>query len=195
MEKTNIWRIKMKLRGTLVFILFTFVLLSVIACEKSNEQAAQTPNKQTAVRSMNAQSDRQPAYNFTLMTLAGNPVELGDFKGKVLILDFWDTWCPPCKAEIPHFVDLYSQYNSQGLEILGVAFGRNGVSAVRDFISDYGINYQNALGNQEIVNGFGGFNSIPTTFVIDKQGHIYKKYTGYRDKSVFETDIKALLNS
>ena len=195
MAKTNYWRIEMKIRSTLVFLLFTIVMFSVVACEKSNKQAAQTPDKQATVKPMAGQSDRQPAYNFTLKTLTGNSVGLNDFQGKVLIVDFWDTWCPPCKAEIPHFVDLYSEYNSQGLEILGVAFGRDGVSAVRNFIGSYGINYQNALGNQEVVTGFGGFNSIPTTFVIDKQGNIYKKYTGYRDKSVFEADIKALLNS
>jgi len=135
-----------------------------------------------------------PAYNFKLQTLDGKTVTLEDYRGKALILDVWDTWCPPCKAEIPHFIELYSQYKSKGLEILGVAGGRYGPDAVRSFIDQYGINYTNALISQEFVQGFGGIRNIPTTFVIDKKGNIYKKYIGYRDKEVFESDIKAILN-
>ena len=135
-----------------------------------------------------------PAYNFKLKTLDGKTVTLDDFKGKVLIVDVWDTWCPPCKAEIPHFIELYSKYKSKGLEILGVAGGRYGEEAVRKFIQEYGINYRNAIATPEFIQGFGGIRNIPTTFVIDKQGRIYQKYVGYRDKEVFETDIKAILN-
>jgi len=140
-----------------------------------------------------ANPNTKAAYNFELVTLEGQKITLDDFKGKVLLLDFWDTWCPPCKAEIPHFVELYSKYNAEGFEILGVAFGREGQQVVNNFIQDYNINYINALANREIVNGYGGITSIPTTFLIDKKGNIYKKYVGYNDKSVFENDIKSIL--
>ncbi|HPG39770.1 MAG TPA: TlpA disulfide reductase family protein [bacterium] len=136
---------------------------------------------------------KQPAFEFSVSGLNGNSISLDNYKGKVLLLDFWDTWCPPCKAEIPHFIELYSQYQGEGLEILGVAFGREGTEALTSFIAEYQINYPNALANEEIVNGFGDITSIPTTFLIDRNGNIYKKYVGYQDKSVFETDIKALL--
>ncbi len=105
----------------------------------------------------------------------------------------WDTWCPPCRAEIPHFIELYKQYKSSGLEILGVAFGREGEAAVRKFGSDFGINYSSALANQDLMNGYGPVNSIPTTFVIDQNGKIYQKYIGMRPKAIFENDVKTLL--
>lgn len=134
-----------------------------------------------------------PAYNFELTTLSGESITLDSYKGKVLILDMWDTWCPPCKAEIPHFVELYEKYNNQGVEILGVAFGREGENAVRKFVQNYNVNYPNAIGNQDIVEGFGPIKYIPTTFVIDRKGNIHKKLVGYNDKQVFKNLIKELL--
>ena len=140
-----------------------------------------------------ASQSKNAAYNFELVTLSGETVTLNSYKGKVLLVDMWDTWCPPCKAEIPHFVELYDEYNEKGLEILGVAFGREGVDAVRQFIKEYNVNYPNAIGNQEIVQGFGGIRAIPTTFVIDKKGNIHKKLVGYQDKAVFEKLVNELL--
>ncbi len=139
------------------------------------------------------QSQLEQAFRFTVSGINGDAVTLDQYQGKVLLIDFWDTWCPPCKAEIPHFVELYSTYQNQGLEILGVAFGREGMQVLNDFIAEYSINYPTALANEEILAGFGGINSIPTTFLIDREGKIYKKYVGYQGKSVFENDIKALL--
>ncbi len=174
------WSLIMKHAKLFVSILIFFVSFSLFtSCEKGNK-STENPNAKAA-------------YKFELVTLDGKKITLDDFKGKVLLLDFWDTWCPPCKAEIPHFVNLYSTYNEKGLEVLGVVFGRNGQEVVNNFIRDYNINYTNALANQNIVNGYGGITGIPTTFLIDKNGKIYKKYVGYNDKSVFENDIKALL--
>jgi peroxiredoxin len=154
--------------------------------------------------SLNCSADRGPektkaggtveAPDFNLVTLDGKPVNLGSYKGKALILNVWDTWCPPCRAEIPDFIELYSEYRSKGLEILGIAAGsRGGETAVRSFISQNGINYPNAMLNEDFLMGYQGIRSIPTTFVIDKEGKIYQKYIGARSKAVFESDIKALL--
>jgi peroxiredoxin len=135
----------------------------------------------------------EKAPDFSLETLDGKTVTLADYRGKALILNVWDTWCPPCRAEIPDFIELYSEYRSQGLEFLGVAGGREGESAVRSFISKNGINYPNAMVNDNFLNGYRGIRSIPTTFVIDREGNIYKTYIGARSKAVFESDIQALL--
>ena len=166
------------------------LVFTIAACSNSggDANAKNTPQK-AAVK-----QDAPKAFNFQLTTLEGENVSLNDYAGKVLILDLWDTWCPPCKAEIPHFIELYDKYESKGLEILGVAFGREGEAAVRNFAKDYGVNYTSAIANQELMNGYGPINSIPTTFVIDQNGGIYKKYIGYREKSVFENDVKTLLN-
>jgi len=175
-------------------LLFILLGLSfVVACSKGDSKAEAKSTTVSNVKSGGAKGTT-PAYNFTLTGLDGKKVTLADFKGKALIVDVWDTWCPPCKAEIPHFIELYKEYHSKGLEILGVAGGRYGKAAVEKFIKDYGINYNNAIIDQAFNQGFGGIYNIPTTFVIDTDGNIYKKYIGYNDKSIFESDIKAILN-
>ena len=133
------------------------------------------------------------AADFTLPGLGGKLVHLADFKGKVIILDFWATWCPPCREEIPHFIALYDKYKSKGLEIIGVALDRDGVAAVQPFAKEKGINYPIALGDEKIAQAYGGILGIPTTFVIDRQGRIVQKYVGYRDEQVFESAIQSLL--
>jgi peroxiredoxin len=132
------------------------------------------------------------AKSFSLTTIDGRTVTLNDYKGKVLILDVWDTWCPPCRMEIPHFVDLYKTYKSSGLEILGVAVGREGLEKVKKFVADNGVNYTNAILNKEFLDSYGPIEGIPTTFVIDPKGQIARQYTGYRGRDVFEADFKAL---
>ncbi|MGD2279165.1 MAG: TlpA disulfide reductase family protein, partial [Candidatus Omnitrophota bacterium] len=114
-------------------------------------------------------------------------------RGKVVILDFWATWCPPCTAEIPHFVELYKEYRERGLEIVGVALDRGGASTVKPFAERNGMNYTVVIGDQRITADYGGIRGIPTTFVVDRQGRIAQKFVGYREKEVFEEAIKSLL--
>jgi cytochrome c biogenesis protein CcmG/thiol:disulfide interchange protein DsbE len=135
----------------------------------------------------------KPAPSFTLLDLNGNKVSLSDYKDKVVILDFWATWCPPCVKEIPHFIDLYKEYKNQGLAILGISVDQQGIGIVKAFNRKYKINYAILMANRQVVNAFGNISGIPTTFVIDPDGKIRRMYVGYRDKAVFEADIKALL--
>jgi cytochrome c biogenesis protein CcmG/thiol:disulfide interchange protein DsbE len=125
--------------------------------------------------------------------LNGKQVSLSDFKGKVVILDFWATWCPPCVKEIPHFIALYEQYKDQGFAIVGISVDREGISVVKSFARKYQVNYPILMTDGQVDKAYGGIPSIPTTFVIDSAGNIRQKYVGYRDKAVFEADIKALL--
>jgi thiol-disulfide isomerase/thioredoxin len=131
--------------------------------------------------------------NFKVQDINGNTVDMRQNFGKVVILDFWDTWCGPCRKEIPHFIDLYSQYKGKGLEIVGVAFARQGPDAVKQFAQQNGINYTSTIFNQEAQALFGSPPSIPTTFIIDQQGNISEKVVGYRDKAYWEGRIKTLL--
>lgn len=133
------------------------------------------------------------APDFTLSDINGKKTNLSDYKGKVVILDFWATWCPPCKAEIPHFIALYNEYREEGLEIIGVTLDHNAEEVARTFAEQNGINYTVLLGNRSVSDLYGGIMSIPTTFVIDRDGLIRKKYLGYQDKEVFEKDILELL--
>jgi peroxiredoxin len=133
------------------------------------------------------------APEFSLKDINGVERKLSDFRNKVVIIDFWATWCPPCKEEIPHFIDLYSQYKGQGLEIIGIALDQNGANAVKEFTAKNKINYTVLLGNNEVSDLYGGIDAIPTTFILDKDTNIRKKYIGYNEKNVFEKDIKELL--
>lgn len=135
----------------------------------------------------------KPAPKFSLKDVNGIEKKLSDFKGKVIIIDFWATWCPPCREEIPHFIDLYNQYKEQGLEVIGIALDMQGEKVVPGFVLKNKINYTILLGNEEVSDLYGGIRAIPTTFIVDKDGNIRKKYIGYNDKEVFERDIKELL--
>ena len=128
---------------------------------------------------------------FTLVDVNGKSVSLADFKGRVVILDFWATWCPPCKREIPDFIKLQSEYGSKGVQIVGIALDQP--NKVKAFVKDNGMNYPVLMGTNEVAASYGGVEAIPTTFVIDKSGKIVAKYEGFRPKETFESQIKKLL--
>jgi len=135
----------------------------------------------------------RPAPSFTLPDLNGKQVSLSDFEGKVVILDFWATWCLPCVKEIPHFIALYDEYGDQEVAMVGISTDNEDVSVVNSFVRKHRINYPILMADGLVQATYGGIRNIPTTFVIDQAGRIRYKYIGYRDKSVFETAIKTLL--
>ena len=123
----------------------------------------------------------------------GKNVSLADFRGKVVILDFWATWCPPCIREIPDFIELYEQYKDKGFAMLGISLDQAGISVVKSFAERFKINYPIMMTDGRVDKAYGGITSIPTTFVIDPEGNIRKKHVGYVSKDVFEAEIKTLL--
>jgi len=132
--------------------------------------------------------------NLTLTDVDGNKIDLREFHGKVVILDFWDTWCGPCRREIPHFAELYKEYKDRDFVMVGVAFARQGNDAVKQFGKQYGINYYNTIFSEEAARLYGRPPSIPTTFIINQKGEVHQKVVGYRDRSYFENEIKKLLD-
>lgn len=131
--------------------------------------------------------------NFTLKDVAGRPVKLADFKGKVVLLNFWATWCVPCRAEIPELVDLQSAYGNDGLQVIGVSVD-DPADKIRPFVDKYKINYPvlQALGNDGILDTYGPMVVVPWTIVIGRDGTICTKHVGPADKATFEKEIKAL---
>jgi thiol-disulfide isomerase/thioredoxin len=124
---------------------------------------------------------------------AGKTVRLSDYAGKVVIIDFWATWCPPCRAEVPDFVRLQSKYRDQGLVILGLSLDENGEKLVRDFANEYNVNYPMLLANPGTATQFGGIVGIPTTFVLDRKGRIVQKFIGQTSLKTFEETVTPLL--
>src|SRR5579859_4532983 len=121
---------------------------------------------------LQAEAPRTAAPAWQLNDIDGQSVKLSDFKGKVVILDFWATWCPPCKAEIPGFIALQKQYAAQGLTVVGVSLDTAGASVVKQFMQRVGMNYPVVIGDEKIAGQYGGIEAIPTTFVIDRNGNI-----------------------
>lgn len=131
------------------------------------------------------------APDFSLADINGKTVSLSAFNGKVVILDFFASWCPPCRQEIPDFIELEKSYGDKGFAMVGVALVSAGEA--REFAGKMGINYPVLVDDGKASEIYGPIRSIPTTFIIDKSGKIVKMYIGYREKAVFEADIKELL--
>lgn len=156
--------------------------------ENKSAQAAPQPVKAPV-------SKKAVAPDFALKDYDGNVVKLSDYKGKVVLLDFWATWCGPCKMEIPGFIKLQQKYRDKGLTIIGISLDQPGWQVVKPFMDEYGINYPIVLGDRNVVMAYGGITGIPTTFVINQQGEVVDKVVGYRPDSYFENVIKQLINS
>ncbi len=138
--------------------------------------------------------DRKMAPDFTLSDSKGNPVKLSDFRGDVVLLNFWATWCAPCRVEIPMFIEFQQAYHDRNFVVLGVALDDQGWSVVKPYADARQINYPVVVGNDRISDLFGGLNAVPTTLIIDRQGRIAATHVGLCRKSEYQGDIQAVLN-
>ena len=130
----------------------------------------------------------------TMKNAQGKPVSLSAYAGKVLLVDFWATWCGPCKVEIPGFVKLYDRYRSKGFEIVGL-ITEDPISNVPAFAKEFGMNYTvlDANEREDVENAFGSISGLPTSFLVSRDGRICKTHLGYTPAEEFEREITALL--
>src|SRR5260221_13230107 len=142
-----------------------------------------------------AADPKMAAPDWQLTDVEGKLVKLSDFKGKVIILDFWATWCPPCRAEIPGFVAIQKKYADKGFTMVGVSLDQQGPSVVKSFMRSFGMNYPVVMANQQIVINYVGITAIPTTFVMYRQGNVVTAYQGAMDQATFESVIGPLLEN
>lgn len=138
-------------------------------------------------------SVRPSAPAWQLAALGGERVKSSDFDGKVVILNFWATWCVPCREEIPGLVELQKQYGDKGVVVVGLSLDQGGPELVRRFVERFKINYPVVMADEKIVKDFGSVEAVPTTFIIDREGRIAGKHIGFAEKAVFEREIKSLL--
>jgi peroxiredoxin len=138
----------------------------------------------------------QPTPEFRLKDANGQTVHPLDYKGKVVLLDFWATWCGPCKIEIPWFEDFERQFKDQGFAVVGVSMDEDGWKAIKPYVQDMKMNYRVLLGNDEVSTAYGGLDSLPTTLLIDRQGKIASVHVGVTmGKEEFKNAIVQLLGA
>jgi peroxiredoxin len=147
-----------------------------------------------AVRAaVKAEGSRNPAPEFSLKDSDGKTVKLSDYKGRVVLLNFWATWCGPCKIEIPWFVEFEQNYRDKGFAVLGVSMDEEGWAAVKPYLTDHKVNYRVVIGDDMTAQKYGGVESLPTSFVIDRDGRIANTHVGLVSKKVYQDDIAQLL--
>ena len=133
------------------------------------------------------------APNFKLKSHDGTVVELAKLKGKVVVVNFWATWCGPCRREIPGFMEVHDQFKDKGVVIVGVSLDQEGWEVVQPYVERTKMNYPVVVGDGALADAYGGINGIPATFIVDKKGNIVRKHVGYMSKSDLEGIVKSLL--
>jgi thiol-disulfide isomerase/thioredoxin len=134
------------------------------------------------------------APDFDLETLDGKSLRLSDLRGKAVLLNFWATYCGPCKIEMPWFVELQKEYGPQGFQILGVAMDDAGTEDIAKFAKELGVNYPILIGKDSVADSYGGVSVLPTTFFVDRDGKLIAREFGLRSRSDFVDDIKKALS-
>jgi peroxiredoxin len=171
-----------KIRGVLIGVAVVGILLIRYVGEPSSIATAQsTKNASTP--------------DFKLTDSNGASIHLSDYKGKVVLLNFWATWCGPCNIEIPWFVEFENRYRNRGFVVLGVSMDEEGWKVVRPFMENRKINYPVLLGNEDLAQHFGNIESLPTTFLIDRTGKIATVHTGLVGKDAYAREISQLLGN
>jgi len=135
------------------------------------------------------------APNFTLETLDGKNMSLSDLRGKAVLLNFWATWCGPCKIETPWLVELQKQYGSEGLQVVGIAMDDSGKDDIEKFAKDMGVNYPVLLGKEAVGDAYGGVPALPESFFIGRNGKIVERIIGLKGRGEIEDAIKKALNT
>ena len=159
--------------------------LILAACSSSSERKAAAAVKPP--------KDRKAAPEFALKDVNGMTVRLSDYRGKVVLLNFWATWCSPCKVEIPWFMEFEQQNKDRGFAVVGIAMDEEGWDVVRPFLAEMRVNYRTLKGDDMMAQLYGGVDSLPTTFLIDRQGRIASVHMGLISRHIYQNEIQELL--
>lgn len=173
--------------------LFRCAIIALVALSLAS--AGCSSSKPVNAASLKPEKDRKAAPDFSLKDADGRPVRLSDYKGKIVLLNFWATWCGPCKIEIPWFIEFERKYKDRGFAVIGVAMDDEGWDVVKPFVSDLAVNYRIVQGNDVMAQLYGGVQALPTTFLVDRQGKIASVHVGLAGRRDFEDGIEKLLET
>lgn len=184
--KTRIHQIKLSQIKTAVLLALTVAL---VGCMRSSTLSS----SQSSDSAIQSETQRKAAPAFTLTDANGASVKLADYKGKVVLLNFWATWCGPCKVEIPWFMEFEQKYKDRDFAVLGVSFDDDGWKSVKPYVDQHKINYRIMIGSEELGQLYGNVDSLPTSFIIDREGRIAARHDGLVDKQDYQDEILKLL--
>src|SRR5260370_27495748 len=179
----------MKLAHHLCRLLFPYILAAIVFSFFPLLATAQQSGEQPTIRFVR---NPDPAPDFNLTGLDGKAVTLAGYKDKVILLNFWATWCGPCRAEIPHLVELQNKYGDH-LQTIGLVVDDDDRDAIKKFVAAFAINYPVALATNDLRLQYGGIPALPTSFVLNAEGRVVQKHEGLPDPLLYETEIRALL--
>lgn len=177
------WVNSANVRKRVAFLWTTFIVMALLTAISFVHGADRTGRNSPDLSG-------KAAPDFALTNLSGQMVRLSGFKGKIILLDFWATWCPPCRKEIPDFIQLQKQYSGKDFTVLGVALDDEGASVVKPLVQKLGVNYPLVIGNTRVAAAYGGIQALPTAFLIGRNGKILNSFVGARDKSEWEQTIQ-----
>jgi len=164
------------------------LLVFAVACKDngSNSRSSMTPRV----------GEHMKMVHFNLPSASGNNmVDSKEFAGKVLLVTFFATWCPPCIQEIPTLIKLQDSFQAEGFSVIGLSVDEDGVAPVKRLIDKTGINYPVLMADNKVARGFGGVSGIPVTFLVNHKGELVKKYLGYVEHSVLNDEIKKMIGA
>jgi peroxiredoxin len=188
-------------RHFLALRILLLAALFVASCQRSPKADLVRSNGQNSSSGSAADPDaglkpagkRKPAPTFALKDAGGASVNLVDYKGKVVLVNFWATWCGPCKVEIPWFIEFQEKYKDRDFAVLGVSMDDDGWKSVKPYLAEHKINYPVVIGTQLISDQYGSIDSLPTSFMLDRQGRIAAIHIGLAEKSEYQDEITKLL--
>src|SRR5579864_7812799 len=182
--------VRLNMRARRLSAIFLCGVASLVPCGQGSGQAPAAPSD---VRRIRFVKNPDPVPPFTLRDIDGKTLSSSELRGKVVLLNFWATWCGPCRAEIPDLIELQKKYGD-ALQIIGLDVDDDDVAEVKKFVEKNGINYPVGMATNEIRIQYGGVAALPTSFVLNKEGRVVQKHEGLRNPLLYEYEIRSLSN-